>query len=30
MSANSIYVLSPYKYEVAWVFDDESVGLVGS
>jgi hypothetical protein len=27
MSANSLYVLRPYKYEGSWVFDDESVGL---
>ena len=28
MSANSIYVLKPYKYEGAWIFDDETVRLV--
>ena len=28
MSANSLYVLRPYKHEGSWVFDDESVGLV--
>jgi hypothetical protein len=27
MSANSLYVLRPYKHEGTWVFDDESVGL---
>jgi len=28
MSANSLYVLRPYKHEGSWVFDDESVGLI--
>jgi hypothetical protein len=28
MSANSLYVLRPYKHEGSWGFDDESVGLV--
>jgi len=28
MSANSLFVLRPYKHEGSWVFDDESVGLV--
>jgi hypothetical protein len=28
MSANSIQVLRPYRYESTWVFDDEAVGLV--
>ena len=27
MSANSLFVLRPYKYQSCWVFDDESVGL---
>jgi hypothetical protein len=27
MSANSLYVLRPYKFQGSWVFDDESVGL---
>lgn len=28
MSANSLYVLKPYRYQASWVFDDESVGLL--
>lgn len=27
-SANSIFVISPYKYQGTWVFDDPRVGLV--
>lgn len=27
VSANSIYVISPYKYHGTWVFDDPRVGL---
>ncbi len=27
MSENSLYVLRPYKYQDAWVFDDETVDL---
>lgn len=28
MSANSLYVLKPYRYQASWVFDNESVGLL--
>ena len=28
MNTNSLFVLFPYKYEGAWVFDDATVGLV--
>lgn len=28
MSANSLHVLKPYRYQASWVFDDESVGLL--
>ncbi len=28
MSANSLFILKPYKFEGAWVFDDETVDLV--
>jgi hypothetical protein len=27
MSENSLFVLSPYKYQMCWVFDDDTVGL---
>jgi hypothetical protein len=28
MSENSLFVLSPYKHQGSWVFDDDRVGLV--
>jgi hypothetical protein len=28
MTANSLYVLKPYRHQNAWVFDDDKVGLV--